>query len=468
MAASHASNPSSRSSSSGQRKTLVAFGGESPEHEVSVITALQAMDVLREAGANEGGSTSAGGDSTAPRSSGSISTRNNSTPDLLPFYVSKQGEWFTGEALFDLDSYQDLGKLTASLSRCTFVKDPLLGACLEVKSSKGFSLFSSKPVRIPLNVALMAFHGSAGENGAFQGLFESIGLPYTGSAVLSSALGMNKVVAKKLAVAAGVKVVPWVDFSEEEWVAQREELEAKAAQIGFPLVIKPVHLGSSIGISTAKNVDEFRKAVEMCLRFDAHVMAEKKIEPLLEVNCSVLGIGADARSSVCERPLGSDEILSFADKYLSGGASSGSKSSHDTSGGVKNLPGGTSAGGSKGMASLSRVIPADISEELTRQIQQHATTLFREFECSGVARFDFILQGTTENASEVYFNEVNTIPGSFSFYLWKESGVNFSQLLLELISIAKRAHNRRSGRSFSFENNLLKHRKTYGSKKLGK
>ena len=425
-----------------------------------MITALQAMDVLQEVGANGSGTSSAGGNST--------SKRGSSIPDLLPFYVSKQGEWFTGEALFNLDSYQDLGKLTASLSRCTFVKDPLLGPCLEVESSKGFSLFSSKPVRIPLDVALMAFHGSAGENGAFQGLFESIGLPYTGSNVLSSALGMNKVVAKKLAVTAGVKVVPWIDFSEEEWVAQREELEAKAQQIGFPLVIKPVHLGSSIGISTAKSVEEFRKAVEMCLRFDAHVMAEKKIEPLLEINCSVLGIGADCRASVCERPLGSDEILSFADKYLSGGSSSGSKTGHEVSGGVKISSGDSTFEGSKGMASLSRVIPADIPEELTRQIQLHATTLFREFECAGVARFDFILQGTTENASEVYFNEVNTIPGSFSFYLWKESGIAFSQLLLELISLAKRAHNRRSGRSFSFENNLLKHRKTYGSKKLGK
>ena len=409
-----APSDSSRTHNQTRRKTVVAFGGESPEHEVSVITALQAMDALK----------------------------STNYLDLVPFYVSKQGEWFTGEALFSIDSYQDLPKLTASLSRCTFRKDPLLGACMEVESTSSFSWFGSRPNRIPLDVVVMAFHGAAGENGAFQGLFETVGVPYTGSGVLSSSTGMNKVTAKKLAMAAGVEVVPWIDFSEQEWVADQESFETKASKIGFPLIVKPVHLGSSIGISTASTPEEFRRAVEMCLRFDAHVMAEKKIEPLLEINCSVLGNGADSRASVCERPMGTDEILSFSDKYLTGG--------------------------SKGMASTSRVIPADISTDLTRKIQEQARILFRELECAGVARFDFILKGTTENASEVYFNEVNTIPGSFSFYLWKESGLHFGPLLLELISIAKRVHNTRSGRSFSFENNLLKHRQKYGSKKLGK
>lgn len=453
----HASASDSRRGSGqgvpGHRKTVVAFGGESPEHEVSVITALQAMDALKEY------SVDGAGHSTLLQA------------DLLPFYVSKQGEWFTGDALFSMDSFQDLGALTASLSRCTFVKDPSLGACMQVESPRGFSLFGSKHERIPLDVVVMAFHGAAGENGAFQGLCESIGVPYTGSGVLSSAVGMNKVTAKKLAVSAGVGVVPWVDFLEEEWVSDQESIEKKAAEIGFPLVVKPVHLGSSIGISTASNSDEFRRAVEICLRFDAHVMAEKKIEPLLEINCSVLGIGADSKVSVCERPLGSDEILSFADKYLSGGGGAGAERGNSKSGegtGLKSGSGFSTASASKGMASTSRIIPADISEDLTRRIQDEARTLFREFNCAGVARFDFIVKGTTENTSEVYFNEVNTIPGSFSFYLWKESGLRFGQLLLELIALSKRVHNTRSGRSFSFENNLLKHRQQYGSKKLSK
>lgn len=446
------------------RHTLIAFGGKSPEHEVSVITAIQAMEALRETGLG-----------------------------VLPFYVSKDGDWYTGDALRSLDAYEDLPALVRTLKPCTFVRDPMLGVCLRtLTDGSWWSRLRGTGETLPLDAAIMAFHGGAGENGAFQGLFEAIGLPFTGGGVLASSLGMSKVMAKKVAQAAGVSVVPWVDATEQEWIGgggggatgggggaggSARLLDAMEA-LGYPLIVKPVHLGSSIGIRSVRDREALRNAVEECFRYDAHVMVEKRIEPLLEVNCAVLGHGADAKASVCERPVGGDEILSFADKYMGGsGGAGGAKGT----GGWKTGSGGsagasTTSGGSKGMASASRIIPADIPDDLTHGIQSAALHLFREFEGAGVARFDFLVQGAAgphggdpSDASQhvFYFNEVNTIPGSFSFYLWDKSGVPFDRLLLDLLRIAKEDHRRRSGRVHGFDANLLKHRKRMGGLKGG-
>ena len=386
---------------------IVAFGGVSPEHEVSVLSAMQAISALEE-----------------------------TEYTVVPLYITKSGRWRSGEPLLDLENYSDLDPLIESTVPCTFSHDELGQPVLLETEKRGF--FSS-PRSWPIYAVLPSFHGSEGENGAFQGTCEMYDIPYAGSGVFASSLGMDKVKAKELCEAHGIPVVESVSFNESEWGQQQETVEARIDSLGFPVVVKPVSLGSSIGVLRADNRDELVEAVETSFRYDANLLVEKAVTPLMEINCSVLGDGEEARASVCERPLGKEETLSFEDKYQSG------------------------QGGEKGMASADRVIPADIPDDMSRRIQQLALKIFRLFRASGVARLDFLIQ--SEN-NKIYFNEINTIPGSFSFYLWEESGLNITGLMNELIDIARRRHRRKSGRVRSYETNLLSEKAVHGIKGL--
>jgi len=385
---------------------LTAFGGVSPEHEVSVLTAMQAMAALGE-----------------------------SSYQIRPLYISKKGKWYTGDYLMNLEHYQDLDKIEKNGTPCTFARNDFGQTVLHELNQSRFS----KPKQTPVYTVLTAFHGSDGENGAFQGICESYNLPYTGSGVLGSALGMDKVTAKTVCHAEGIPVVDDVSFFESEWVDGKDEIIFKIEQFAYPAVVKPVHLGSSIGVTIAANRNELVEAVELAFRYDEHVLVEKAIQPLMEINCSVLGTPTRNRASVCEQPLGKTEVLSFEDKYLS-----------DEEGG-------------KGMASADRIIPADISDELTNRIQQTAQDIFRIFRASGLVRLDFLVNSDT---NEFYFNEINTIPGSFSFYLWEKSGTGFNLLMKKLIEIAVERHRKKNGRIQSYETNLLNRKAVKGIKGL--
>lgn len=390
-----------------QNKTvLVAYGGVSPEHEVSVLTAMQALSALEGSGY-----------------------------DTLPLYISKSGAWYTGDLLRDLENYQDLKKLEQKALPCSFEHSEL-GATRLVARRK--SLFQKKIARTP-DVVLVAFHGSSGENGAFQGLCEAYNLPYTGCDVFSSALGMDKVRSKLICRTAGIPVVEDTSFTESDWTTKQDRILDSVETIGYPAIVKPVHLGSSIGVSLATNREELKQSVERAFRYDETLLVERAIQPLTEVNCSVLGDKSECEASVCERPAGKEELLSFHDKYMSG------------------------EGDNKGMASAARKIPADIPDELATQIQETAKTIFTLFGASGVARLDFLLN--RENGS-FYFNEINTIPGSFSFYLWEESEVPFQQLLIRLIQLALQRHERENRRIRSYETNLLSQKAAKGIKGL--
>lgn len=386
---------------------VVAFGGVSPEHEVSVITAHQAMAALRETGRT-----------------------------VTPLYVSKSGRWYTGEVLLDLKQFEDLTSLERSAIPCTISKNsdgmPIL---LQTGAIKMFS----KPKEWPIFVVVLAFHGGDGENGAFQGLCDVFNIPFTGPGVLGSSVGMDKVVAKRLVRQAGLPVVDWFDFSEHSWIHERSRVTEGLKALGFPLFVKPVHLGSSIGISMVDGTAKLDEAVEKALRYDSHVLIEKAVRPLLEVNCSVIGNADTATASVCEQPQGKGESLTFDDKYLSDVSSN------------------------KGMASAARLIPAPISAELTDRIQKLAVNVFQTLNVTGLARLDFLVNPATD---EIFFNEINTIPGSFSFYLWQHSGMGFDTLLLKLVDIAMEENRRKSGRIRSYETNLLSKRAATGLKGL--
>ena len=387
------------------KNLVIAFGGVSPEHEVSVLTAMQAIAAL-----------------------------NDSEFNLVPLYISKSGRWYSGNTLLELENFKDLKDLEANAIPCHFTLNELGQAVL---SEEKTGIFSKKRDILIYSV-LTAFHGASGENGSFQGICETYNIPFTGSGVMGSSVGMDKVTAKKLCEADRIAVVEGIDFYEDEWVESEDHYINVAENIGYPLIVKPVHLGSSIGVAQAKNRDELKTAIETAFRYDAHLLVEKAVSPLMEINCSVLGTPESNRASVCERPLGKEELLTFSDKYLRDDAA-------------------------KGMASADRVIPADIKPELAKSIQEASRTIFRLFNCSGLARFDFLVNRETE---QFYFNEINTIPGSFSFYLWKESGLSFPELLSKLIEISLKQHKQKNGRILSYETNLLSKKAVSGIKGL--
>ena len=390
-----------------EKKTLlVAFGGASPEHEVSVITAHQAIAALEPVQEFQ----------------------------IKPLYITKTGRWLTGQPLLDLKNFEDLKTLEQQCTPCTFSQNEFgLTVLLEQKKS----LFS-KHTEVPLFAVLCAFHGSNGENGSFQGVCEMYNLPYTGSGVMGSSVGMDKVAAKSICRDNGIPVVDGVDFFEQGWIDHQSAIIEKIEQLSYPVIVKPVHLGSSIGVEIVKNRDEFIKSVETAFRYDSHILTEKVISPLMEINCSVLGGSFEQKTSVCERPLGKEELLSFQDKYMSDDEA-------------------------KGMSSADRVIPADIPGELSELIRETSQKIFKILSCSGLARLDFLVNADTR---KVYFNEINTIPGSFSFYLWKESGLSFKELLLELIELAIKEHQLKSRRIQSYETNLLSKKAVKGIKGL--
>ncbi|PAU94541.1 D-alanine--D-alanine ligase [Aliifodinibius salipaludis] len=389
------------------RNLVVAFGGVSPEHEVSVLTAMQVIASLKETNYN-----------------------------IIPLYISKSGRWLTGDLLLEMENYQDLDELKEEATHCTFSHDNLGQPVLLETEKKG--LFSS-PESYTIHALIPAFHGSEGENGAFQGTCEMYNIPYAGSNVLASSLGMDKIKAKDICRAHDLPIVEGFDFYESEWVKDQQSILKFAEQLGYPVILKPVNLGSSIGVSRAEHKDELIEAIETAFRYDENLMVERAISPLLEINCSVLGTAHDLQTSVCERPLGEDETLSFEDKYQSDN------------------------GSQKGMASADREIPADISDELTQKIQSLSEKIFKLFRASGIARLDFLVNADTE---ELYFNEINTIPGSFSFYLWEESGMNMRELMLKLIDIATEQHKKKVGRIRSYDTNLLNEKAVKGIKGL--
>ncbi|HKK43923.1 MAG TPA: D-alanine--D-alanine ligase family protein [Balneolaceae bacterium] len=389
------------------KNIVVAFGGISPEHEVSVLTAMQAISSLKETDYN-----------------------------IIPLYITKSGRWLTGPPLLDLENYQDLNDLQQKATRCTFSHNDLGKPVLLETEKKG--LFGS-PGSYPIHALIAAFHGSEGENGAFQGTCEMYNIPYSGSGVLASSLGMDKVKAKELCRSHDIPVVDDFDFFESNWIEDQEAILKQAAQLGYPLILKPVSLGSSIGVARAQNKEELIEAIETAFRYDNNLLIEKAVTPLMEINCSILGTPEEMQASVCERPLGKEETLSFEDKYQSDG------------------------GGEKGMASADRIIPADISDELAKSIQSLSKNIFKVFRASGLARLDFLVN---EDTNKFYFNEINTIPGSFSFYLWEENGMNMRELMLKLIEIAIERHQQKIGRIRSYDTNLLNEKAVKGIKGL--
>lgn len=380
-------------------KTNVAvfFGGRSVEHEISVISALQAIHAF-----------------------------DQSKYNVIPIYISKEGKWFTGDELLEISNYKDLKGLEKKVEE-VYMKPVYGDYNLYLSNPKG-SLFSKKKnILETLHVAFPILHGSHGEDGMFQGVLETIGIPFVGCDTLSSANGMDKITMKMILRESGIPVVDFVWFTDREWLSDREGIDKNIEEdLGYPVIVKPANLGSSVGISKASDRKSLDSSIESAMRFSSRIIVERMVENMKEINCSVLGDADHRESSVCEEPIRKKDFLTYNEKY-----GSGSKS---------------------GMEGSEKKIPADLPNDTTAKIQKMAADTFRVLSCNGVSRIDVMID--TDN-DEIFVNEINTIPGSLSFYLWEETGISFKDLLDKLISLALKRKRDTDRKTYSYDTNIF-------------
>lgn len=373
----------------------VFFGCASVEHEISVISAVQAMGFM-----------------------------DTEKYNIIPVYVSKKREMFTGDALKDIEEFKNLSGLLKKCVKVTFLTTPE-GVKMLPEKRGCFKLKNA----VSIDFAFPIVHGTNCEDGTVEGFIETLGIPYAECNVVSSAVGMDKILFKDICRSKGFPVIDGFGFTAREFSENRKDvLDRIESELGYPVIIKPANLGSSIGISKASDRAALEEKITLACSFAPRILAEKAIVNLREINCSVLGDGNSCKASVCEEPVMSDEILSFSDKYESNSSS-------------------------KGMASLSRIIPAKIPDEKTKEIQDISERLFKYLDCCGVVRIDFIIDEGDEG--KVYINEINTIPGSLAFYLWKESGIEYGELLDRIISLGRKRDRDRKNLTFTYDTNIL-------------
>lgn len=381
----------------------VFFGGRSTEHEISVISASQAMAAI-----------------------------DRDKYDVTPIYISKEGQWYTGSALMDLKAYRNIPQL---LKQCEAVyMEPEYGDYRLYRRKR--SLFGGNPVVTALDVVIPVLHGSNGEDGIFEGILESIGIPYAGCSTLSSANGMDKITMKMILAACDIPVVPYVWFTDKQWYSSRQEIIDKIeSSLGYPVIVKPANLGSSVGIASAKDREALETAIDDAERYSSRIIVEHMIANLREINCSVLGDCDEYDTSVCEEPIHSGDFLTYDQKYGSAPAK-----------------GGVKGGNRQGMASSKKRIPADLPEATSDRIRFLAGETFRVLSCHGVSRVDVMIDADTDN---IYVNEINTIPGSLSFYLWEAAGLPFDRLMDRLVSLALKRKREQERKTFSFDANIF-------------
>ncbi|MBI5787862.1 MAG: D-alanine--D-alanine ligase [Candidatus Schekmanbacteria bacterium] len=373
----------------------VIFGGRSVEHEVSIITARQLMENI-----------------------------DKNKYKVVPIYISKQGDWYTGWELLRAETYRNLAKLPPYLTKVCLIPYPAKDNLIGVERGGLFK----KSWNEHLDLVIPAVHGSHGEDGTLQGLLELADVPYVGSGVLGSALGMDKISMKAVLKEAGLPIVDYLWFTRSQWETEPETVMTSIeSRLGYPVFVKPSDLGSSIGVKKVARRDDLAFALDVAGTYTRRLLVEKAVEDCIEINCSLLGDESDCQPSVCEQPITWQEFLTYEDKYLRGGSK-------------------------QGMAGTKRQIPAPISEALTKQIQQMAVSAFKTLACRGVARVDFLVPTKT---GRPFINEINTIPGSFSFYLWEAQGLKFPQMIDKLIELALKSHQIKQQTTFSMAGNLI-------------
>ena len=387
----------------------VFFGGESVEHEVSIISAHQAIEAL-----------------------------DRNKYNVIPVYISKDRRMYWAEEMSDIHFFtgRSLSEACAAAEQIEFVPEGNRTVMRPVKTK----LFGQKEIAV-IDAAIPVMHGTYGEDGTIQGFLDMMKIPYAGCDIFGAAVGQDKVMQKHILHDNGLPLTNWFWVYGWEMDDHQEEVLEKVHKLIYPVILKPARTGSSVGISIAHNDEEYLACFNETRQYDEKIITEKVVKPMVEINCSVLGNSENAKASVLEQVghASADELLSFKDKYQSSGGSKGAKS-----GGTK---------GSEGMASAARIVPAPISAEQTKLIQDLALRTFRVLGASGVCRIDFMMDSETK---KVYVNEINTIPGSLAFYLWEASGLSFTGLMDRLVELALDRQRARDRMTFSYDTDLLK------------
>lgn len=380
----------------------VIFGGESVEHEVSIISAIQAMNKM-----------------------------DTSKYDIIPIYITKDRKWYTGEMLKEIENYSDPTLIEK------YAKQVVL------YESKGRFILQNKNglkrVVKEIDIAFPIVHGTNVEDGVLQGYLQSIGIPFVGSNVYASVVGQDKLFMKEIFEHEKLPICDYTWFYDTEYEEDNNKVIAKVNELGYPVIVKPATLGSSVGIKTAHNDEELRNAIEDAIRYDNKIIVEKLVENLMEVNISVLGNYESQSVSAIEQVMPSKDFLTYEDKYIGSGKVKGKL--------------GAKFKSSKGMVSASRVVPANIDESLKKEVEEVAVKAFKALGSSGVVRIDFLVD---KNTNKPYINEINSIPGSLAFYLWEPIGKEYTDLLDDMINIGIRDYKKRINKTHSFNTNILK------------
>ena len=365
--------------------------------------------------------------------------------DIVPIYISKTGEMYTGDDLLDLYSFRDMEVL---LKRCYKVSVIRNGKQVQVVRTP--APWIGKRVIDTIDVAFPIVHGTNCEDGTVAGFLNLLDLPYVGPDIMASSIGMDKILQKKVLKESGIPVVEFVAFYTMDYIKDEEAiLKEVEEKLLYPVIVKPGNLGSSVGIKKASNKAELEEAIEFSMEFTDRIIVEEAVTDLKEINCAVLGNLSNSEVSVCEEPLFTDEILSYTDKYIGDGKTKGGTISGAKSAGPKVAGAKT---GSSSSSFANKKIPADLTKEQEEEVKRLTKEVFKVLGCSGFARVDFLVDNKTGN---IYANEINTIPGALSFYLWEASGKTFEEQLDKAIDIALKRYQERENLTFSYDQNIL-------------
>ena len=383
----------------------VIFGGESVEHEVSIITAIQAMNKIDE-----------------------------EKYEIIPIYITKDREWYTGDMLRDIEVYQDLNLIKRySTNVVLYYKN---GSYVLQKKN---GLFKSAVKEI--DIAFPIVHGTNVEDGVLQGYLQTIGIPFVGSNVYGSVAGQDKTIMKDIWSEFGLPMTKYVWFYDTDYRQDKDEVLSKIKGLKYPLIVKPATTGSSVGISFCDDIESLKEGIDEAVQYDTKIIVEEVVQNLKEVNIAVMGNYENQKVSAIEEVFSGNHFLTFQDKYIGNGK-----------GKLKGFKKGAIKTTSKGMASANRKLPADLDSKMQKEIEDIAMKAFKALGSSGNSRIDFLVD---EKTKKVYINEINSIPGSLAFYLWDAKDINFTQVLDDMIQIGIKDYKKRISKTHSFESNIL-------------
>lgn len=383
----------------------VIFGGESVEHEVSIITAIQAMNKIDE-----------------------------EKYEIIPIYITKDREWYTGDMLRDIEVYQDLNLIKRySTNVVLYYKN---GSYVLQKKNGLF-----KSVVKEIDIAFPIVHGTNVEDGVLQGYLQTIGIPFVGSNVYGSVAGQDKTIMKDIWSEFGLPMTKYVWFYDTDYRQDKDEVLSKIKGLKYPLIVKPATTGSSVGISFCDDIESLKEGIDEAVQYDTKIIVEEVVQNLKEVNIAVMGNYENQKVSAIEEVFSGNHFLTFQDKYIGNGK-----------GKLKGFKKGAIKTTSKGMASANRKLPADLDPKMQKEIEDIAMKAFKALGSSGNSRIDFLVD---EKTKKVYINEINSIPGSLAFYLWDAKDINFTQVLDDMIQIGIKDYKKRISKTHSFESNIL-------------